>query len=135
MGAAYVLFAAKHPARFRLMFGPLKRTERGRRKATAPARRTLGLIQLALTEGFSERWVRELSEDALLSMWALLHGLSMLAVDGYISGKTADARRLERLVGASMESLLESSVRVSTLDDDVPRSSARPRTPRGRAAV
>lgn len=78
-GVAYVAFACRHPALFRLMFG-----------AAAPAK-TGGLADTAaqtfnvLADRVAQMVPPGVSADVALAAWALVHGLAMLAVDGQLA--------------------------------------------------
>lgn len=77
IGAAYVGFARRHPARFRLMFGPLlalKREYPGLQQAAE------GSFKVLLDAA------HEVSPDDALELallgWSMSHGLSHLGIDG-----------------------------------------------------
>ena len=78
-GVAYVAFACRHPALFRLMFG-----------ATSPTK-TGGLADTAaqtfkvLADRVAQVVPHDVGADVALAAWALVHGLAMLAVDGQLS--------------------------------------------------
>ena len=125
MGVAYVLFAARNPARFRLMFGPLVHSKDRYPDLADAAARTYQLVRagLALAE---ERADRHASRTALLNRWALVHGLSMLAIDGHLQNHAASERSLKRLVSEAVQWL---SAREPLRDREsaVPTSGRRPR--------
>jgi AcrR family transcriptional regulator len=114
MGVAYVLFAARHPARFRLMFGPLVHDRRRFPDLAAAAQRTNETIQAAFAEGLTEAGAmrnRSASRPLLLSAWSLVHGLSVLAVEGYLGEESSNIRRLERLTWSAVSFLEPESPR------------------------
>lgn len=104
MGVAYVLFAARHPARFRLMFGPLGQGPRRHPELARAATKAAGLVKQSLARATTSD-EREAPREAWLAAWALVHGLSVLAVDGHLGATGKSPRRLERLVLATMQSL------------------------------
>jgi AcrR family transcriptional regulator len=74
---AYVDHARAHPARFRLMFGPLLATQDTHPALKAAARRAFGFV-LAAAQAHDPRRGTELA----LAGWSLAHGLSHLLIDG-----------------------------------------------------
>jgi len=77
IGEAYVGFARRHPARFRLMFGPLlalKREYPGLQQAAESSFQVLldAAIEVSPTDGL---------QLALIG-WSMSHGLSHLGIDG-----------------------------------------------------
>lgn len=93
MGVAYVRFAAGNPNMFRLMFGP----------AVADRSRSPELLAaIAKSMTVFEAGMRTRSDVpgddkvAALRSWALMHGLSMLILDGMLPGY--DAETLARAV-------------------------------------
>lgn len=83
-GAAYVRFALAHPALFRLMWrqdvacDPLAQPIEANHPAMAALRRGIDAL-LPDAASLAER------RAAALAAWALVHGLSMLALDGQIN--------------------------------------------------
>jgi len=100
MGVAYVRFAAEHPSMFRLMFGPAV-ADRSRSpdllaavaKATSIFDQGMKVRSDALGEGADDARV------TALRAWALVHGLSMLILDGMLPG--LDPEALARAVTTS----------------------------------
>ena len=76
-GAAYVAFACRHPALFRLMFtAPCRPADKAREGSLAYAilqRRAASLASPAMP-----------AEDLTLAAWSLVHGLAALILDGRI---------------------------------------------------
>jgi hypothetical protein len=95
MGVAYVVFAAKHPSHFRVMFGSAVNRERhGELWSAATAAFTL--VRDALVSGLSEREARKEPEHVIFGNWGLVHGLAFLAIDGHLGGNaTRTAEELE----------------------------------------
>lgn len=93
MGVAYVRFAVEQPGMFRLMFG----------RAVADRSRSADLVAAIakstrlFDEGMKTRKdVVGDSRVAAVRSWALVHGLSMLVLDGMLPG--LDAQALARVV-------------------------------------
>lgn len=84
-GVAYVSFARREPALFRLMFGADKPRGDKALAEVAPSafeilhRRVIGLVPANLVE------------IAALSAWSMVHGLACLIIDGKISAPDPDA--------------------------------------------
>jgi AcrR family transcriptional regulator len=93
MGRAYVRFAVSRPGMFRLMFGP----------AVADRHRSPELIAAVaqatqvLDQGMKTRKdITGNAEVAALRSWSMVHGLSMLVLDGMLPGYDPD--RLARAI-------------------------------------
>jgi AcrR family transcriptional regulator len=84
VGVAYVLFAVKHPTRFRVMvgFGVQARMRRGRLAPNAIA--TYQLVRNVLVEGLRRIPDEDISEAEVLGWWSVVHGLAFLAIDGHL---------------------------------------------------
>lgn len=108
MGVAYVLFAAKHPAWFRLMFGRLTLQRQKHPELARAADRASGLMKhaAALCSG-----TRTPPEATWYGSWAIVHGLSVLAIDGHLGATSKDTKKLERLVLAAIQSFTEEAAR------------------------
>ncbi len=132
MGAAYIAFALKHPARFRLMFGPSRRARSRRDERVA---RGLDLVRDTLCRTISVPESNPPSRDAALAVWALVHGLSVLAIDGHFGSSGGTTKRVERLAWVSMEQLLAATTARDFDVDETPASSARPRAGKRRAVI
>lgn len=82
MGVAYVAFAARHPAVFRLLFGPEAADRQVHPEVKAAAEAAFaGLLRMAREVGPGDE--AEVRRRAL-SAWALVHGLASLLVDGQL---------------------------------------------------
>jgi AcrR family transcriptional regulator len=110
MGVAYVLFAAKHPAWFRLMFGRLTLQRQKHPELARAADRASGLVKqaIALRSG-----TKSPPEAVWYGSWAIVHGLSVLAIDGHLGATGRDPRKLERLVLAAIQSFTDEATRDS----------------------
>lgn len=126
MGVAYVLFAARHPARFRLMFGPLLHTKRRNPELSAAAEGVRELVQQAL-EGGLESDGSPKPPHVPLCAFALLHGLAVLSIDGHLS--PGNAAELERVAWQALELV---AGRSADEPDEVPESEQRTRAGRSR---
>lgn len=105
-GVAYVIFAAKHPAEFRLMFGPREQYGDAPQVKEASRRSYQELydcIAACQAEGLLNR---DANPEAIgQTAWALVHGLATLIVDGAINVKTNKA--VEAVVVQSQELLFK----------------------------
>ncbi|MEO8184913.1 MAG: TetR/AcrR family transcriptional regulator [Deltaproteobacteria bacterium] len=95
MGEAYVRFAIAHPAHYRLMFG-----SGFDRSAAAPelreeGSRAFGVLVNAITQQRPGTLQPDDPERLAHFIWALVHGISMLAIDGALREGT-DVEALTR---------------------------------------
>jgi AcrR family transcriptional regulator len=87
-GRAYVVFASRHPALFRLMFGRFTPSERSEELQRAGGRTFQDLYAgVAATSGLPPDDPR-VATGALYA-WSLVHGLSNLILDGQVDGDPA----------------------------------------------
>jgi AcrR family transcriptional regulator len=126
MGVAYVLFAARNPARFRLMFGPLVHSKDRYPELAEAAERAYDLVRTGIGQSAYERPYRMPARGAVLNRWALVHGLSMLAIDGHLHQHAATERSLKRLVSEAIE-WLGGREPPRERESGVPTSGRRPR--------
>jgi AcrR family transcriptional regulator len=136
MGTAYLLFAAKHPARFRLMFTSGLMAQKRHRELAESAAHAYELAREAFASGLSRAKSTPRPEGLTLAAWALLHGLSMLTIDGYIEGDKPSTKKLERIAEASLQLLLDREEGAKR-DSEIPppRSGRRARTEPARSAT
>jgi AcrR family transcriptional regulator len=93
MGLAYVHFALTHPSHYRVMFGGLSekgepRLDGGDESADA----FQVLVDAIVAEQAAGRMRREDPQALALYIWAMVHGVAMLALDGLLPPPmTADA--------------------------------------------
>jgi AcrR family transcriptional regulator len=82
MGVAYVAFATRHPALFRLLFGPESAARHVHPEVAAAAQRAFGqlLSQAAAAGPGGEAEIRRRA----LAAWSMVHGLASLLVDGQL---------------------------------------------------
>ena len=102
IGVAYVMYAVKHPAEFRLMFSPERRSPLSQEKPEgAPVFRVLvGVIdKLRETRRDLDR------ETAAITAWSLVHGLADLLVDGPLAPMAADLEQVRTLAEQVTEGL------------------------------
>jgi AcrR family transcriptional regulator len=109
VGRAYILFAVTRPNLFRLMFGPHgPKGGRGDIREDAPAHRVSTLLRTAMLDVLRGRNPRADDIEARkLVAWALVHGFSMMVIDG-LWGVPDDAPlddTIERLGQVVLESL------------------------------
>ena len=93
MGIAYVRFAVNHPSHYRVMFGGLVRPDdNGERDADDPGPSAFQVLVDAIVEQQAAGLIRH--DDPLQLarfIWAVVHGVAMLALDGVLSPAEADA--------------------------------------------
>src|SRR5262245_54496607 len=94
VGVAYVLFAIKHPTRFRVMVG--YGVKAGAR--TRSAKGAYELVRRVLIEGLRDAPEDEASEAEVLGWWSVVHGLAFLAIDGHLGQVGTTPARAELLV-------------------------------------
>jgi AcrR family transcriptional regulator len=100
IGVAYVRFGRSRPAHYRLMFGALL-TDKAcvpPEEVSAVALAARGVLRRVILEGIEAgRWdvAAEVLEQAVLAAWALVHGVTLLFLDGFIPVRDeAEADRL-----------------------------------------
>jgi AcrR family transcriptional regulator len=113
-GAAYLQFARGHPAHYRVMFG---RFIESCRKDPEVVKEAAGAFQV-LVDALLELQGRGLAsgEDPqmlALCIWAQVHGLSMLAIDGQLRGAHASIDALNRYAVQRIVDLLQCDVSVN----------------------
>lgn len=98
---AYVDCARAHPARFRLMFGPLLAAKDAHPALKATAQRAFGHV-LAAAQAHDPQQGATLA----LAGWSLAHGLSHLLIDGAFDGLPLKKQKPDRLARQLSERLL-----------------------------
>jgi len=93
MGLAYVRFAVAHPSHYRVMFGGLVPTqEEAETTADAPGPSAFQVLVNAIVEQQAAGLVRKDDPLQLAQfIWALVHGVAMLVLDGALPAAGADA--------------------------------------------
>jgi AcrR family transcriptional regulator len=100
VGVAYVLFAVRHPTRFRVMVGFGVHSRLG-----ASAVASYSLVREVLVEGLKRTPTEVISDAEVLGWWGVVHGLAFLCIDGHLGAATASPRRAEATVREALEAL------------------------------
>jgi len=88
-GITYVVFAVKHPAHFRVMFGADAAACRGKIPSLAAAGEALsGVLTMGVAEAKRGMPGENDTMDIALSAWCLVHGLASLLVEGQLQGRS-----------------------------------------------
>jgi len=124
MGVAYLQFAARHPARFRLMFGPWHRASQGQRSVAESTGRVSRLVKQAFVRGLAGG-EGQAARTATEVTWAFVHGLSTLALDGHVDGGTGGFRKSERLMRVALGQLLPGMTALETTPKSIGRTRGR----------
>lgn len=97
MGLAYVRFAVTHPAHYRVMFGGFLASSGKDAELVAEAKAAFQVLVTSLVEQQQQGLVRP-DDPQLLArfIWALVHGIAMLAIDGQLRGADEHAEALSR---------------------------------------
>lgn len=102
IGVAYVMFAAEHPAEFRLMFSPERGSPLSSEKPEdAPVFRVL----LEVVDELRETGRDLDKETAAITAWSLVHGLADLLVDGPLAPISTDLAKVRALAQQVTEGL------------------------------
>jgi AcrR family transcriptional regulator len=97
MGVAYVRFASAHPAHYRVMFGGFVTTHATDPDLMAEASGAFKALVDALVTLQQDGLVRR--DDPLQLarfIWAIVHGIARLAIDGQLRGSPEDTEALTR---------------------------------------
>ncbi len=109
IGWGYVSFARAHPGYFRTIFGGVVPADRG----CTPSLQAAGdeayqVLRGQIQAGVRDGWLRQGDpEEMSLAAWSLVHGLSMLMIDGQLSAVVphdAAARAVTTALIRSLES-------------------------------
>lgn len=95
MAEAYVAFAVTHPAHYHVMFLPDVKQSPSADELHAVADRSFGMLLQRVARaraGESERAQQVLAT----TVWAALHGLSLLAIDGTLQNKFPEPEKMMR---------------------------------------
>jgi AcrR family transcriptional regulator len=110
MGRAYVTFAVANPAHYRVMFGGFLEACANDPELVQEASAAFQVLVDALTELQHQRLVRTDDPAELARLiWALVHGIAMLAIDGQLHGRDPEAlqrfaaERLQTGIGISLK--------------------------------
>jgi AcrR family transcriptional regulator len=106
MGLAYVNFAMAHPAHYRVMFGGYRDLSDKDPELQTVAADAFDVLVQALLSMQKAGLVRR-DEPRLLAhyIWAVVHGIAMLAIDGQLGPPAAASEQLSGLVQLAFERL------------------------------
>lgn len=90
MGAAYVRFAVEYPSHYRVMFGGFVRGEPDPEFATEASGAFEALVDAILRLQKDGTMRADDPQQLARYIWALVHGLAMLAIDGQLQHQGAD---------------------------------------------
>jgi AcrR family transcriptional regulator len=89
MGVAYVQFALTHPSHYRVMFGGVAETREVQHHADGDSTDAFQvLVDAIVAEQAAGRVRREDPQALALYIWAMVHGVAMLALDGLLPPPT-----------------------------------------------
>lgn len=95
MAEAYVAFAMTHPAHYRVMFLPDVKQSPDADELRAVADRSFGMLQQRVARGRAGESERA-HQVLATTVWAALHGLSLLAIDGILQNKFPEPEKMMR---------------------------------------
>jgi AcrR family transcriptional regulator len=111
MGEAYVRFALTHPAHYRVMFGGFLDASARDPELAAEAQASFQVLVDALIEQQKTGLVRADDPQQLaLFIWAVVHGIAMLAIDGQLREGPCNAEDLIRYAGERMRTGIAAAV-------------------------
>jgi AcrR family transcriptional regulator len=106
MSVAYVVFAARYPARFRIMWSPLGRGRNRYRGLQRAAQRADRLLRQCLGRSLGDGTsTRTPPERCVVVARAVVHGLAVLAIDGHLKADGLNERVLKRIAWDAMRHL------------------------------
>jgi AcrR family transcriptional regulator len=124
-GVGYVGFALENPGYFRVIFSGLVAHQKASPALRAAGDEAYGVLRGLMLEGLADGSAAGADADTLsLCAWSLVHGLSMLAVDGQLA-PWGDSATLADQVTRRMLALLESGIVVSPARKPDPRQTKR----------
>src|SRR5437868_943845 len=90
LGVGYVSFALEHPGYFRVVFGGLVKSAAATPELKEAGAEAYGLLRNTVAEGVDAGVLKARDPDELaLAAWSLVHGLSMLGVDGALEPRVS----------------------------------------------
>lgn len=103
MGVAYVGFAVAHPSHYRVMFGDYRRLCEGHADLQGAAGSAFEVLVQAITSLQAARLAR-LDDPMLMAqfVWATVHGIALLAIDGQMGPPPESDERLTALLRYSL---------------------------------
>lgn len=111
MGQAYVQFGLDHPALYRLMFTAWELTPEDKHKypeLEQASERCFGTLTAMLERQQKSGFLRAgMVEADALSIWALVHGIAMLSIDGRIECACEEAPPVGEVVRYALGAMLD----------------------------
>lgn len=101
MAEAYIAFAMAHASHYRVMFLPGVKQSLDADELHAAADRAFGLLQARVARAKLEESERA-HQMLAMTIWAALHGLSLLAIDGVLQSKYPEQQKLIRVACRSI---------------------------------
>jgi AcrR family transcriptional regulator len=97
MGEAYVRFAVRHPSHYRVMFGSGFELDASNPELGAEGKGAFGVLAESLLTLQAQGVVRrDATESQANFVWAVVHGVAMLAIDGNFEHQGVDTEGLTR---------------------------------------
>jgi hypothetical protein len=104
LGVAYVLFALRNPARFRVMFGLTGGTTP---EADPAGPNAFGLLVEAVT-ALTPRAGPKRRHDLVIACWSIVHGFATLQMEGAFA--TPEPKEMEQQLRRTLRLLIEPAV-------------------------
>ena len=106
IGIAYVTFALRHPARYRLMFGPAISDKRRFPELVAAGERSFAECRAMIERRASdvERVDADLIERRAIAVWSTVHGLASLLIDQTVTLPGPQEQTIEEKIAAILAS-------------------------------
>jgi len=95
MSEAYVAFAIRHASHYRVMFLPDVKQSQDATEMHAAAGRAFGLLQERIARARTSE-SEKVHQVLATTVWAALHGLSLLAIDGMLESKGPEPDKVIR---------------------------------------
>jgi AcrR family transcriptional regulator len=110
MGAAYVQFAVAHPSHYRVMFGRFLESCSKDAEFIQEATAAFEVLVDSLNEQQSAGLIRR-DDPVLLArfIWSVVHGISMLVIDGQLRGLDERGEALNRYAIARIRAAIEAA--------------------------
>ena len=107
VGWAYVQFALDDRDRFKVMFSGILEKEKIYPEFVTESQRNFQLVKMVVEANQAAGVLRSGSSDLVaLSAWAIIHGFSMLLLEGQISHTVLEQRDLRGLVEFQLEQIM-----------------------------
>jgi AcrR family transcriptional regulator len=104
----YVSFARAHPGYFRTIFGGVVAEDRGYHTPSlqVAGQEAYQVLRTQIESGIADGWLRPGDpEEMSLAAWSLVHGLSMLMIDGQLSASVPHDAAARAVTAALIRSL------------------------------